>query len=270
MGDDLGRGLGIEPQNLEQKAYLFTRWLRESLRDGAPMDQVVRSMLTAKGSAFRVPEANYWVTSRDPKVLAENAAQTFLGIRLQCAQCHNHPFERWRMDDYYGFAAFFTQVGRKNGDTPRESIVYDRSSGEIRNARTQQNAAPRFLGGDAPKIAGDVDRREVLADWLTSPRNPWFARNIANRVWARSSAEAWSTWSTTSASAILLPTWRSIDDSERSSRRLALMSGRSSERSAPPPPTKLPNTQTRCRPRPSQARPRGGYLPSSCSTRSVK
>ncbi|MEC7727008.1 MAG: DUF1549 and DUF1553 domain-containing protein [Planctomycetota bacterium] len=178
--------LRIEPQNLEQKGvHLFTRWLRESLRDGAPMDQVVRSMLTAKGSAFRVPEANYWVTSGDPKVLAENAAQTFLGIRLQCAQCHNHPFERWRMDDYYGFAAFFTQVGRKNGDTPRESIVYDRSSGEIRNARTQQNAAPRFLGGDAPKIAGDVDRREVLADWLTSPRNPWFARNIANRVWAR-------------------------------------------------------------------------------------
>ena len=178
--------LRIEPQNLEQKGvHIFTRWLREALRDGAPMDEVVRRMLTASGSAFRVPEANYWATARDPKVLAENAAQTFLGIRLQCAQCHNHPFERWRMDDYYGFAAFFAQVGRKNGDTPRESIVYDRSTGDIRNARTNRNAPPRFLGGDAPEIATDVDRRAVLADWLTSRKNPWFAKNIANRVWAR-------------------------------------------------------------------------------------
>lgn len=178
--------LRIEPQNLEQKGvHIFTRWLREALRDGTPMDQVVTRMLTASGSAFRVPEANYWATARDPKVLAENAAQTFLGIRLQCAQCHNHPFERWRMDDYYGFAAFFAQIGRKNGDTPRESIIYDRSSGEIANARTRRNATPRFLGGEAPKIATDVDRREVLAKWLTSRQNPWFARNIANRVWAR-------------------------------------------------------------------------------------
>ncbi|MFN3244179.1 MAG: DUF1549 and DUF1553 domain-containing protein [Planctomycetota bacterium] len=178
--------LRIEPQNLEQKGvHIFTRWLREALRDGTPMDQVVTRMLTASGSAFRVPEANYWATARDPKVLAENAAQTFLGIRLQCAQCHNHPFERWRMDDYYGFAAFFAQLGRKNGDTPREQIIYDRSSGDIRNARTLQRAKPRFLGGDAPEIPGDVDRRKVLAEWLTSRKNPWFAKNLANRVWAR-------------------------------------------------------------------------------------
>jgi len=178
--------LRIEPDRLEQKGvHIFTRWLREALRDGTPMDQVVTRMLTATGSAFRVPEVNYWATSRDPKVLAENAAQTFLGIRLQCAQCHNHPFERWRMDDYYGFAAFFAQLGRKNGDTPRESIIYDRSAGEIVNARTRRNARPRFLGGEQPEIAGDVDRREVLASWLTSRNNPWFAKNIANRVWAR-------------------------------------------------------------------------------------
>ncbi|MCK5940671.1 MAG: DUF1553 domain-containing protein, partial [Planctomycetes bacterium] len=178
--------LRIEPDNLEQKGvHVFTRWLREALRDGQPMDAVVRRMLTASGSTFRTPEVNYWATARDPKVLAENAAQTFLGIRLQCAQCHNHPFERWRMDDYYGFAAFFAQVGRKNGDTPRESIVFDRSSGEIANARTNRAARPRFLGGEAPEIAGDVDRRVVLAQWLTSRTNPWFAKNLANRVWAR-------------------------------------------------------------------------------------
>ncbi len=178
--------LRIEPQNLEQKGvHIFTRWLREALRDGAPMDEVVRRMLTSNGSAFQVPEVNYWATATNPKVLAENAAQTFLGIRLQCAQCHNHPFERWRMDDYYGFAAFFAQIGRKNGDTPRESIVYDRSSGDIRNERNNAVAKPTFLGGDVPEIAGDVDRRKVLAEWLTSAKNPWFAKNIANRVWAR-------------------------------------------------------------------------------------
>lgn len=178
--------LRIEPDQLETKGvHVFTRWLREALADGLPMNQVVRRMLTASGSAYNVPEANYWVTAQDAKVLAENAAQTFLGIRLQCAQCHNHPFERWRMDDYYGFAAFFGQVGRKRGDDPRDTIIYDRQAGNVVNQRTNRPAAPRFLGGDAPAIAAGADRRTVLADWLTSPENPWFARNVANRVWAR-------------------------------------------------------------------------------------
>ncbi|MCA8976397.1 MAG: DUF1553 domain-containing protein, partial [Planctomycetes bacterium] len=104
---------------------------------------------------------------------------------LQCAQCHNHPFERWRMDDYYGFAAFFGQVGRKRGDDPRSTIVFDSGRGEVRNARTLRPAAPRFLGGAAATIADGEDRRAVLARWLTSADNPWFARNVANRVWAR-------------------------------------------------------------------------------------
>lgn len=178
--------LRIEEDNLETKGvHLFTRWLREALQDRVPMDEIVRRMLTASGSAFSVPEANYWVTARDPKVLAENAAQTFLGIRLQCAQCHNHPFERWRMDDYYGFAAFFTRVGRKASDDPRDTILFDRSRGEINNARTKRPATPRFLGGETPKISPATGRRAVLAKWLTSPKNPWFAKNLANRVWAR-------------------------------------------------------------------------------------
>lgn len=178
--------LRIEPDQIEAKGvHVFTRWLRESLQQGVPIDRIVHRMLTAEGSAYAVPEANFWVTSRDAKVLAENTAQTFLGIRLQCAQCHNHPFERWRMDDYYGFAAFFTQVGRKAGDDPRDTVVYDRGEGGIRNLRTGQGAAPRFLGGDLAEHDQDTDRREVLARWLTSPNNPWFARNVANRVWAR-------------------------------------------------------------------------------------
>ena len=178
--------LRIESEQLEIKGvHLFTRWLREALRDGVPMDEIVRRMLTASGSAYEVPEANYWVTAISPKVLAENAAQTFLGIRLQCAQCHNHPFERWRMDDYYGFAAFFGQVGRKPGNDPRDTIIFNRKSGNVLNERTRQNAPPQFLGGDVATLPADQDRRAALAEWLTSPQNPWFAKNIANRVWAR-------------------------------------------------------------------------------------
>lgn len=178
--------LRIEAGNLETKGvHVFTRWLREQLRADVPFDEIVRSMLTASGSAFSVPEVNYWVTAVDPKVLAENAAQTFLGIRLQCAQCHNHPFERWRMDDYYGFAAFFGQVGRKNGDDPRDTIVFDRRRGNVANVRTGRPAEPRFLGGDVARIEPGEDRRAVLAKWLTSRDNPWFARNVVNRVWAR-------------------------------------------------------------------------------------
>jgi hypothetical protein len=178
--------LRIESDQLEVKGvHVFTRWLREALRDGVPMDEIVRSMLTATGGAYAVPEANYWVTATSPKVLAENAAQTFLGIRLQCAQCHNHPFERWRMDDYYGFAAFFGRVGRKRGDDPRDTVIFNRGSGEVTNERTRASAKPQFLGGTLPTIKPGVDRRAVMAEWLTSRKNPWFAKNIANRVWAR-------------------------------------------------------------------------------------
>ncbi len=178
--------LRIERGQLEVKGvHVFTRWLREALRDGVPMDEIVRRMLTATGSAYSVPEANYWVTATSPKVLAENAAQTFLGIRLQCAQCHNHPFERWRMDDYYGFASFFGRIGRKRGDDPRDTVIYNRGSGEVTNERTRKSAKPQFLGGAMPTIKPGVDRRAVLAEWLTSRKNPWFAKNIANRVWAR-------------------------------------------------------------------------------------
>ncbi|MBK8979047.1 MAG: DUF1549 domain-containing protein [Planctomycetes bacterium] len=178
--------LRIERDRLEDKgAYLWTRWLRESLADGVPFDELVRRMLTASGSSFAEPPASFYVAAQDPKVLAENTAQTFLGIRLQCAQCHDHPFERWRMDDYYGFAAFFGQVTRKGGEHPDETIIYHRGSGSVRNERTGQVAEPRFLGGEAAQIARGADPREALAAWLTSPDNPWFAANVANRLWAR-------------------------------------------------------------------------------------
>ena len=178
--------LRIESRRLEAKGmHVYTNWLRKAFHDDVPFDKVVHELLTSSGGAFTVPPTNFFLVERDPKLIAENVAQVFLGVRLQCAQCHNHPFERWTMDDYYGFAAFFGRVGNKRGEDPRERIVFSRGSGEVRNVRTGRNSAPRFLGGTEPKLARGADRRKALADWLTSKDNPWFATNIANRVFAR-------------------------------------------------------------------------------------
>jgi hypothetical protein len=148
-----------------------------------PLDQVVRRLLTGSESNFRNPAANYYQIEPDTQKLAENTAQIFMGMRIQCSQCHNHPFDRWTMNDYYGFAAFFSQVGRKQGDDPRETVIFDRGDGEVKHPVTGATMKPKFLGGEAPEIKGE-SRREVLAKWLTSPQNPYFARNVANIVWA--------------------------------------------------------------------------------------
>lgn len=178
--------LRIESRRLERKGMvLYTEFLREAFQSRRPFDQVVRELLTAQGSNFSNPAVNFYMVERQPQQTAEMVAQVFLGVRIQCAQCHNHPFERWTMDDYYGFAAFFAQVGRKRGELPYETIVYHRGNGEVRNRRNGRVAAPRFLGGGEPRIERGKDRRAVLAAWLTDAENPWFAANVANRVFAR-------------------------------------------------------------------------------------
>lgn len=161
----------------------YARWLQERVAAGVPLDALVRELLTATGGTLDTPPTNYFHAEEDTKQLAENTAQAFLGIRLQCAQCHNHPFDRWTQDDYYGFAAFFARVGRKPGGDPRERIVFNRGGGELNHPVTGKPAAPRFLGGEAPDLRGK-ERREALAAWITAPDNPWFARNAANMVWA--------------------------------------------------------------------------------------
>lgn len=178
--------LGIRSDNQgvsDKSALLYFEWVRDRLAANVPVDQMVRELLTASGGTFAAPESNFYQVERDTLVLTENVAQSFLGIRLQCAQCHNHPFDRWTQDDYYGFAAFFAQVGRKRAEDPREYVIYDRRGGEVRHPVTKQTVRPRFLGGEAPDLGGR-DRREVLAEWLTSPENPWFSRSLANRVWS--------------------------------------------------------------------------------------
>jgi hypothetical protein len=164
-------------------ALVYFEWLRNQMLAGVPLDQIVRSLLTASGSTLRDPAANYFAMEPNTQKLAENTAQVFMGMRIQCAQCHNHPFDRWTLNDYYGFNAFFAQVGRKPGDDPREAVIFDRASGEVKHPVTGAVLRPKFLGGDVPEIRNET-RREVLARWLTSPQNPYFARNIANLLWA--------------------------------------------------------------------------------------
>ena len=164
-------------------ALAYADWLTSQISKDVPIDELVRQMLASSGSSFSTPAVNFYQVERDTLKTAENAAQVFFGIRTQCAQCHNHPFDRWTMDDYYSFAAFFSQVGRKQAEDYRDIVIYNRAGGESTNPVTKKRAPPKFLGGVEPEIKPGDDRRAVLAKWLTSGDNPYFAKNISNRVW---------------------------------------------------------------------------------------
>jgi hypothetical protein len=171
-------------KNVSQKAmFLYYNWLVEKLSKNTPMDEMVQELLGANGGTFKSPATNFYQTTNETLPLTENVAQVFMGIRVQCAQCHNHPFDRWTQDDYYSFAAFFAQIGRKQGEDYRETIVFNSGGGEVNHPVGGRAMPPKFLGGEAPATAGK-DRRVLLAKWLASPQNPWFAASFANRVWA--------------------------------------------------------------------------------------
>jgi len=162
---------------------LYYNWLQKQIQGNVPVDQMVRELLSSEGGTFTNPATNFYEAERDTLKLSENVAQVFLGARIQCAQCHNHPFDRWTMNDYYQFAAFFSQIGRKPGADPREQVVFNSGGGEMKHPVTGANMPPKFLGGEMPDVAGK-DRRAELAGWLASRDNPMFARNLANIVWA--------------------------------------------------------------------------------------
>jgi hypothetical protein len=167
----------------EKSAFLYSSWLTNQIANNVPLDQIVRDLLGSSGGVFDTPATNYYQIERDTLKVSENVAQVFMGIRTQCAQCHNHPFDRWTMDDYYGFAAFFSQIGRKQGEDYREIIVFNSGGGEVAHPVGGRRMEPRFLGGGVADLQGR-DRRVVLAEWLTSAENPFFATSVANRVWA--------------------------------------------------------------------------------------
>ena len=176
--------LAIKSSNqVSYKAMLlYYNWLQERIAGNMPMNEMVRELLSSSGGTFTNPATNFYEMERDNLKTTENVAQVFMGMRVQCAQCHNHPFDRWTMDDYYGFAAFFKQIGRKRGEDTREQIIFNSGGGEVKHPVDGRNMKPKFLGGIEPDLAGR-DRREVLAEWLASPENPYFATNLANIVW---------------------------------------------------------------------------------------
>jgi hypothetical protein len=173
-----------QPNGISYKGmFLYYNWLVEKLSKNMPMDEMVQELLGANGGTFKNPATNFYQATTETLLLSENVAQVFMGMRIQCAQCHNHPFDRWTQNEYYGFAAFFSQIGRKQGEDYRETIVFNAGGGEMKHPVTGQVMKPKFLGGIEPDTAGK-DRRVVLAKWLASKDNPWFATSVTNRVWA--------------------------------------------------------------------------------------
>ncbi len=162
---------------------LYYTWLQERVANNVPMNVMVQELLGSNGGTFANAATNYYQNETNTLKVAENVAQVFMGMRMQCAQCHNHPFDRWTMDDYYSFAAFFSQIGRKRGEDPREIIVFNSGSGEVRHPVGNRVMAPKFLGGETPDVAGK-DRRQIMANWLASDENPFFSQNLSNIVWA--------------------------------------------------------------------------------------
>jgi hypothetical protein len=165
----------------------FAGWLRDRLRQNAPFDAVVRELLTAEGNLYTQGPVAFYFVDKTPEELAETTAQIFLGVRLACAKCHHHPFEVWSQDDYYGLAAFFTGVARK--DT-REGGAYGglqsvkvSPATALRHPNSGRELPPRALGWEPPADALTGDARKALADWATSPENPRFARTLVNRYW---------------------------------------------------------------------------------------
>ena len=163
---------------------LYYNWLQDKIANDVPFNVIVQELLSSTGGTFKQPSTNYYQIERETLKTAENVAQVFMGMRLQCAQCHNHPFDRWTMDDYYGFAAFFSQIGRKRAEDPREMIIYNRGGGDMKHPVGGRVMAPQFLGAHVPEIKSGTDRRAVLAKWLASNENPFFSRNLANIIWS--------------------------------------------------------------------------------------
>jgi hypothetical protein len=171
--------------------HVYQTWLRGHIAKNTPFDEIVRDLLTASGSTFSNPPANYYRIAKDPQNLAETTAQLFFGIRMQCAKCHNHPFERWTQDDYYSLAAFFARVKETRDPTqpgtgpmaPGSAIVYLDRSGEVVQPRSGRVMPPKFMDGPVAAVGPGQDRRAVLAAWLTRGDNPFFARSVVNRIW---------------------------------------------------------------------------------------
>ena len=163
-------------------------WLREAFRENMRYDEFVRELVTAKGSTWRNGATVIFRDRPSTVEIGSSVSQLFLGVRLDCAKCHHHPFEVWSQDDFFGFAAFFARVGHHGGLSPPisggEELIFVKQSGSLKHGRTDEMVQPKTLNGKPLSLSAEEDPREVLVDWMTDPSNPFFAQVMANRVWA--------------------------------------------------------------------------------------
>ena len=170
--------------NHRRGTYGFYNWIRDSLYANKPFDQFVREILAASGDMAHTPPVTWYRQVRETTTQLEDTAQLFLGQRLQCAQCHHHPYEKWSQQDYYSFAAFFSQIGRKSSGQPAEDLIFvKRSAPSATNKKTRQPVKPAGLGAPPLELTADDDARLALAEWMTSKDNRFFARSLVNRYW---------------------------------------------------------------------------------------
>lgn len=188
--------LKVESRTLDTKGTkAFHGWIRSCISQNRPINEMVRALIASRGSTYHEPESNFYRANRTPELRATTAAQVFLGTRLQCAQCHNHPFDRWTQDDYYNWSAVFAKVDYKILETikPRdksdkhefngEQLVFLNTKLNITNPRTGDTAKARFLGAEMPSLSEKEDELQAAAKWLTSAQHPLFAKAQANRIW---------------------------------------------------------------------------------------
>lgn len=188
-GDILqNRGSGYSTSKQRSGTALFAGWIRDSLAMNKPYDQFAAEIVTASGNQRENPPTVWYRQVRTSTDYVESVAQAFLGVRIQCAQCHHHPFERWSQADYFGLAAVFSRIGRKGGfadaEVPTEEIIFVKDRGNIRHPRTGQLVPPRPLGGPNLELSRFEDPRQSFARWMIQPGNPFFARTFVNRIWA--------------------------------------------------------------------------------------
>lgn len=169
--------------------FTFYDWIREALAKNVPYNKFVRQILAASGTPETAPPVQWYRRLKQTDAFVDDTAQVFLGMRLQCAKCHHHPFEKWGQDDYYGFAAFFARIGRKPSAEARmtgrsEEVIFAARSGQVNHPKTGQVMTPKGLGDEALKLPPSVDPRQKLVDWMADPKNPYFSRAVVNRYWA--------------------------------------------------------------------------------------
>ena len=164
--------------------WSFYDWIRDGVKTNKPWDQFTSEIFTGSGSTRQNGALNYFVLHKDPIDLAENVTEAFLGQRITCARCHNHPLEKWTQKQYFQFTNLLSRVGMKNGAEAGETVVFAKTSGDINHPRLLKPLAPTPLDGTPMALDSTDDRRLALAAWLTSPKNPYFARSFVNRVFA--------------------------------------------------------------------------------------